>query len=192
MKEKLFEIPIIDSNMTLEEALKIDQKLSAPQEILEKQRIVEVQYFSFDRTLHKGQIVVHVDLVEDVGEAFDIIRKSRFPVFSVIPVAHKKFMWDDKKSMLQNNSSGFNYRTIAKTNRLSNHAFGKAIDINPAINPYMLTGYRFPEDVDYDPTVPGTIIANSPLVAYFKKNGWVWGGEWTDIKDYQHFEKPIV
>lgn len=181
---------IIDSNFTLEEVLRQRQELPAPREVLGRQRILEVTYYSSDGKLHKGQIVVDVDLVAEVKGAFDLIRKTKFPIHSVIPFIDRRFMSEDVRAASLNNSSGFNYRTIAKTNRLSNHAFGRAIDINPAINPLIQGDYRQPKGAEYDPKVPGTIVAEGELVAYFKEKGWGWGGDWTDRKDYMHFEKP--
>ena len=29
------------------------------------------------------------------------------------------------------------------------------------------------------------------VVNYFKSKGWEWGGDWTSLKDYQHFEKDL-
>lgn len=179
---------IIDSNLSLEEVLVQRQQLPAPKEILDRQRILDVTYYSYDKKLHRGQIVVDVDLVSDVKGAFDLIREIKFPVKSVIPLVDRRFMSDDQKSVSLNNSSGFNYRTIAKTNRLSNHAFGRAIDINPAINPYIRDDYRSPPGVEYDPLLPGAIVAEGKIVVYFKKRGWTWGGDWKDRKDYMHFE----
>ncbi|OHA47116.1 MAG: hypothetical protein A3A80_01715 [Candidatus Terrybacteria bacterium RIFCSPLOWO2_01_FULL_44_24] len=182
---------IVDSAFTLEQALKQRQELPVPEEILERQRIVEVLYYSFDDKLHKGQIVVDTSLAVDVKGAFDLIKRIKFPVYSVIPIVDKLFLYDDEKSMSLNNSSGFNYRMIAKTNKLSNHAFGRAIDINPAINPYIREDYRYPEGVEYDSNLPGAMTADGKVVKYFKMHGWAWGGDWTDTKDYMHFEKPI-
>lgn len=25
----------------------------------------------------------------------------------------------------------------------------------------------------------------------FRKHGFIWGGDWKSLKDYQHFEKPV-
>ena len=44
----------------------------------------------------------------------------------------------DHTSMVNNNSSAFCYRTIAGTNKVSNHGKGMAIDINPFYNPHVL------------------------------------------------------
>jgi hypothetical protein len=29
----------------------------------------------------------------------------------------------------------------------------------------------------------------SATVTAFERRGWVWGGRWTSLKDYQHFER---
>lgn len=41
--------------------------------------------------------------------------------------------------MSDNNTSAFNYRTIAGTDRLSKHGQGLAVDINPRYNPCVRT-----------------------------------------------------
>ena len=190
MKEILGEEVIVDSNLSLEEVLKRKQVLPAPQEILARQRILEVFYYSFDKKLHQGQVVMDVDLLKDIEEAFNLIRKIKFPVRSVIPFVDRRFMSEKERADSLNNSSGFIYRTIAGTNKLSTHAFGRAIDINPAINPLIRGDERIPLGAEYDPKVPGTIVADGKLVAYFKEKGWEWGGDWIGLKDYMHFEKP--
>jgi peptidoglycan LD-endopeptidase CwlK len=180
---------IIDSSLRLDQALKLEQEIPAPKEVLDRQRLVDVEYYSFDKKLHRGQIVVDRDLVRNVEDAFDLIKRLRFPIKSVIPIG-SKFATDDKKSTALNNSCGFNYRYIAGTDRLSNHSFGRAIDINPWLNPYIRSDYR--QGGEYNPTTPGTITADSELVQFFKAHGWEWGGDWIDRKDYMHFEKPAV
>lgn len=182
---------IVDSNLTLEDALAQRQELPAPKDVLDLLELAEVEYFSFDGDLHHGQIVVHKDLVTDVKDIFELIKRTNFPIHSVIPMGDLRFLSDDEKSMGANNSSGFCYRTVAKTKRLSNHALGRAIDINPYLNPYIREDYHQPEGVEYDPTLPGAITADGELVAFFKSRGWEWGGDWTDRKDYMHFEKPL-
>ena len=181
--------PIIDSNLTLEEVLRNRQTLPAPQEVLDKQRIIDVSYYSFDGLLDQGQIVVDVDLVTDVKEAFDLIKNTKFPVKSVMPFVDRRLMSEIEKTTSMNNSSAFNYRLIAGTNKLSNHAFGRAFDINPQLNPLIKGNEIQSSTSKYDTKVPGTIGGNEEFVAYLKKHGWEWGGDWTDFKDYMHFEK---
>lgn len=177
---------IIDSNVDFDEAI---AGLSIPQTTLENLRIVDVYYYGFDEKLHKGQLVVHKDVVLDIIEIFEFIRESRFPVEKVIPIS--KYDWSDEKSMKDNNTSAFNYRFISGSRVISNHAAGLAIDINPRQNPYIKNGSSLPLDCMYDTLKAGTISSSSQLVKEFKQRGWSWGGDWKSLKDYQHFEKKL-
>jgi len=184
--------PIIDSNLE-ERAAKAQNPFSVcPEEILSSQVLVSIQYWSFDNRLHRGQIVTHQKLVEDILRVFKEIEKKKFPIQSVIPAADPRFMWDDNVMMKENNTSCFNYRAIEGTTNLSYHAFGCAVDINPRLNPYInKQGIINPTGATYDPEIPGTITENSFLVRLFDSLGWEWGGRWKDSKDWQHFQKQI-
>jgi len=177
---------VIDSNVDFEEAV---NGLSIPKSVLENLRIVDVYYYGFDDKLHKGQLVVHKDVVLNIIEIFEFIRESRFPIDKVVPIS--KYGWSDEKSMQDNNTSAFNYRFISGTRVISNHASGLAIDINPRFNPYVKNGNNLPVNCVYDTTKAGTISSGSQLVKEFKKRGWQWGGDWKSLKDYQHFEKKL-
>jgi len=58
-------------------------------------------------------------------------------------------------------------------------------------NPYIKSGKYLPEESSYDITKPGTITPWSDIVKEFKMRGWIWGGDWKSLKDYQHFEKKL-
>ena len=189
MAETLSNGVIVDSSFTLEKALSLRQAIEPPREVLDRLGIVDVTYYSFDDKLHQGQVVMDKDLLADVKGASDLMTQTRFPVFSVIPSMERSFMTDEQKAKTVNNSIGFSYRKVAGTDRLSNHSFGRAIDINPEINPYIKGEYSY--GLDYDPAKPGTLTKDSVIVQYFKNRGWIWGGDWTDRKDYMHFEKPL-
>jgi hypothetical protein len=92
--------------------------------------------------------------------------------------------------MEANNTSSFNYREVTGGGRLSNHAYGRAVDINTFFNPYVKGSIVLPRGATYDPKVAGTFTAESRLVREFLRLGWAWGGNWTSPRDYQHFEKP--
>ena len=177
---------IIDSEIEFEEAV---SGKSIPQSIIENLRLINVYYFGFDERLHKGQLVAHKDVVLDLIEIFEFIRETKFPVAKVIPISN--YSWSDEQSMLDNNTSSFNYRYISGTRVISNHASGLAIDINPSLNPYIKNGNTLPSNCKYDTSKPGTITAESQLVIEFKSRGWQWGGNWKSLKDYQHFEKSL-
>lgn len=185
--------PIIDSAMTEKEAFDgLDPK--CPDDIRKRQRLVTVKYFSTDGRVHQGQLVLDAELVDDIERVFALALKDKFPIRSVIPIADRRFRkdgrWDDELSMEADNTSAFNYREVTGGGRLSNHAYGRAVDINTFENPYMKGGTVLPHGAAYDPKVAGTFTAESPLVREFLRLGWAWGGNWSDRKDYQHFEKP--
>ena len=177
---------VIDSDIDFDEAV---AGQNIPQSVLDNLRLVNVYYYGFDDKIHKGQLVVHKDIVLDMIEIFELIRESRFPIGKVIPIS--KYGWSDEKSMEDNNTSAFNYRFISGSRVISNHAAGLAIDINPALNPYIKNGNSLPENCIYDTTKAGTILSDSELVKEFKRRGWQWGGDWKSLKDYQHFEKKL-
>jgi len=184
--------PIIDSDISLSEAL----RKPSPPEFKEKQRLIDVLYYSFDGKIHKGQIVIDERLVGDIQEVFRVALEDKFPITSVIPVSHVRFFkngkWnEDDQSMLSNNTSAFNYRLVTGGNYLSKHAYGFAIDINPVQNPYIKGDIILPPDAVYDTHKPGMLAYDSPVVRTFIRLGWTWGGNWKSLKDYQHFEKVL-
>jgi len=177
---------IIDSEYNLLEAL---EGISVPYSIRKNLELVTVTYYGFDDKLHQGQLIVHKNVAPEIKEIFDEIRKIKFPIEKVIPLA--RYNWSDDESMKDNNTSAFNHRYISGTRILSMHAKGLAIDINPEQNPYIKNDVISPPDAEYNPEVKGTITANSKIVKLFKSKGWTWGGNWTSLKDYQHFQKEL-
>ena len=185
---------IIDSYMSHEEVF-LNIVPDCPREIIDAQEVVDVEYFGMDGELHRGQLVLDRRLVDDVQEVFALSKEIKFPIERVVPASDLEFFrngkWDDEVLMDKNITSSFNYRTIAGLKKLSHHARGWAIDINPRLNPYIHNGITEPEGATYDTTQPGTLTPEHPVTLKFKKLGWVWGGDWTSIEDYQHFEKDL-
>ena len=177
---------IVDSDLKFEEAL---SGQNIPANVKSKLELVTVFYYGFDDNLHKGQLLVHKDVAQDLKEIFDFIFETKFPIEKVVPIS--KYKWSDAESMKDNNTSSFNYRFVSGSRILSMHANGMAIDINPKLNPYVKNGTPMPVDAVYDTSARGTINASSELVKEFKKRGWTWGGDWKSLKDYQHFQKNI-
>jgi hypothetical protein len=175
---------IKDCNFTLAQALK---GTKAPKEILNNLTIVTVTYYSFDGRQHSGQLVIHKALANDIKTIFQKISDKRFPVSKVIPVS--KYNWVDTLSMNDNNTSCFNYRKISGAKALSKHSYGRAIDINPFLNPRIKNGKSEPYNAKYIAGKPGVFSRNNVIVNEFIKLGWKWGGNWKLSKDYQHFEK---
>jgi peptidoglycan LD-endopeptidase CwlK len=173
-----------DSNVSLDEAL---SGIDIPPRIKSLLTIVNVYYYSFDGRLHRGQIVINKYLAKDIEDIFSLIKERKFPVKKVVPVF--KYNWNDIASMEDNNTSAFNYRIVKGTKKLSEHAKGRAIDINPGQNPQVKNGLITPKGSLYRINLPGTISDTSFIVKFFLGKGWRWGGDWKHLKDYQHFEK---
>jgi peptidoglycan LD-endopeptidase CwlK len=175
---------VIDSRLTFEEAV---SGMDFPENIKEKLVLTDVLYYSFDGRIHQGQLLIHKEVENDIIEVFDIILNLKFPVAKVIPIS--EYNWNDSLSMADNNTSAFNFRKIKGTGVLSSHSTGRAVDINPLLNPQIRKGETIPHISQYDPEKPGTFLRRSPIVQAFIDRGWQWGGNWKSTKDYQHFEK---
>lgn len=74
--------------------------------------------------------------------------------------------------------ASYAWRAIAQTRRLSSHAFGIAIDLNPDKGPYwQWSGGPH----------PGKDAYPSEIVEIFERHGFIWGGKWHHY-DMMHFE----
>ena len=175
---------IIDCNYTFEESIK---GIEIPLKIIDQLTLVEVEYYSFDEKLHRGQLVINQKAEKDILEIFNFIKESRFRIEKVIPSV--KYNWNDEASMNDNNTVAFNYRKVKGSKVISSHSYGMAIDINPLQNPHIKGNAIIPKKGKYDINTQGTILRESNLLKEFVKRGWQWGGRWTSSKDYQHFEK---
>lgn len=159
----------------------------------EQLRRVDLNYLGFDGQTHRGQLVVHTDLVAEVITIFEQLNRLGYPVEKIQTVDHFPDA-DDELSMEANNTSAFNCRRIPGTDDWSLHAYGRAIDVNPLINPCLYaSGYFEPQNaaayLDRSRTDPGLLHDGDPAERVFTDRGWQWGGYWR-TPDYQHFERP--
>ena len=99
-------------------------------------RRVEVDYVGFDGQTHRGELIVHQDLVADVVAIFEQLHRLRYPITKMRTVDHYPGA-DDELSMEDNNSSAFNCRPMPSGRSWSLHAFGRAVDLNPLLNPFI-------------------------------------------------------
>lgn len=165
---------------------------------LSELRYVTLLYHGTDGKTHKGEIICNKAIADDLVEIFSELYKAKYPIESVRLV--DEFDADDETSMTANNTSCFNYRTVAGQNKISSHGYGLAIDINPLYNPYVKKRKDGSSFVQPEAGAPYTVRSkNFPMkidrndLCYklFKQHGFTWGGDWTSLKDYQHFEKTI-
>lgn len=151
-------------------------------------RYVTVTYRGFDGATATGELVVHADVAESVVAVFGELFALGYPVRSMRLV--DDFGGDDDASMAADNTSAFNCRPISRGTGWSEHAYGRAIDLNPVENPYVRDGLVLPPaGVPYAsrPEVPGVLHAGDAVVRAFAAHGWRWGGDWSSPVDYQHF-----
>ena len=165
-----------------------DPDLPCPPEIVTQLEVLVLPYRDFQDCEHWGQLVVHKRIAERVKTIFRELLRQRFPIGSMVPIA--TFAWDDARSMAANNTSGFNYRYIKGKKKLSDHAYGLAIDINPLLNPCISEDGVEPQGAWYAPWLPGTIAPDSEIVRLFHEHGFLWGGAWDEPLDLHHFYMP--
>lgn len=158
-------------------------------------RYLTITHYNFEHLPATGEIICSVAIADDLLDIFETLFHQKYEIEKVRLIDY--YDADDEKSMADNNSSAFNFRTIAGTNVLSNHSTGMAIDINPLYNPYVKrtengllvspeVGKPF---VDRLLSFPHKLDHDDICVKEFLKHGFVWGGDWEHAKDYQHFEK---
>ena len=152
-------------------------------------RLVTLTYWGFDGLPRDGQLVVNRDAVRPIVRVMHVLYDAHFPIRRMVLV--DRYGADDDRSMAADNTSAFNCRPVEGTTRWSQHAYGRAIDINPVENPYVLgnhvsppAGRRF---ANRSKNARGMIHAGDAVVSAFAAVGWSWGGYWHSPRDYQHF-----
>jgi len=151
-------------------------------------RLLTVTHWGFDGQVHRGRLVVHRDAAGQVMGAMRTLYRERFPIRRMRLI--DAYGADDRRSMAADNTSAFNCRFVAGTSRWSEHAYGRAIDVNPVENPYVSdSGYVSPPAgapfAERRPHRRGMVGARA--VRAFAAVGWEWGGNWAWPKDFQHF-----
>lgn len=177
----------------IEKILGVSWKENAPVK-LEELSCIYVTYWGFDEIEHVGEMIVHKKIAQEVTEIFKELYEARFPIEKIMLI--DEYDANDDLSMADNNSSAFCSREVTgKKGVFSQHSYGAAIDINPIQNPYIKGDIILPEEgsiyIDRSNVRKGMIIKGDVCYNAFKSRGWIWGGEWSSLKDYQHFQKKI-
>jgi len=153
--------------------------------------LLKISYINMEGETKTGELVVDKNLSEEVVDIFEEIYNCKFPIEKMITIDY--YNCNDDKSMEDNNTSAFNYRMVSGSRKLSDHSYGRAIDINPLLNPYIRKRDIQPKNgekyVDRTQNEKGMIHQEDCVVKAFKSRGWQWGGDWKYSKDYQHFYK---
>lgn len=163
-------------------------------------RYLKVLHYNFSGQIQVGEMIVNKSIAEDVLSIFEELFACGYQIQSMHLIDN---YWtgdpddSDTASIDANNTSAFCYRPITNGSKLSNHAYGLAIDINPQQNPYVSYSSGSPKWYhenanDYiarDTGLPHVITHEDAAFLIFQKYGFTWGGDWNNPKDYQHFEK---
>jgi len=157
------------------------EKLEDTKEDIEKSIVtVNILYKNYEGKDTTGQIEVHKDIKNNIELVFKDLYEIEFPINMV----DKSYGRDDEDIILDNITTGYNFRYVKGTTKLSKHARGYAIDLNPKVNPAK------PSQMShvYDESInTGKITDN--IVNIFKNRGFKWGGEiFGNFLDLHHFE----
>jgi len=138
---------------------------------------------------HDGRIVVRDTAADAVVAAFHTMFDAGYPIDRIEPV--DAFGGDDDTSMAADNTSGFNCRPVTSGTAWSRHAYGNAVDVNPLYNPWVKGRRVEPPEaapwVDRTSDDPHVIHRGDAVVRAFAAVGWGWGGDFHNLKDWQHF-----
>ncbi len=163
-------------------------------------RYVKLLHYNFNHELQVGELIVAADLQSDYIGIFTELFVAEYEIQSMY-LPDNYWTGDptttDSASIDVNNTSCFMYRPATGSSKLSKHSYGRAIDINPQQNPYVSYASGSPvwshenanDYIDRTTGLPHVITEQDVCYQIFTKYGFTWGGAWTNIKDYQHFQK---
>lgn len=189
-----FAVPIPDTVFALMRGKSYKTGCTVPRSSLRYLRCLHVDK---DGHIIVGEMVVNKKLADDVLDIFYKLYEAKYPIERMRLVDY----WDadDERAMRANNSSSFNFRFVSHTTKVSKHGKGLAIDLNTLYNPYhkqLKSGKQVTEPatgrpyLDRTKKFPYKIVKGDLCYRLFKAKGFVWGGDWKNSKDYQHFELP--
>jgi len=158
-------------------------------------RYLRLLHRNADGQVQRGEMVVNRQIAERVVRVFRRLYEANYRIERMVLV--DDYDANDERSMQANNTSAFNFRFVKGTRRVSKHGRGLAIDINPRYNPCVkgqkvepANGRNYAYNRDKR-TFKYKIDRNDPAYRLFKAEGFSWGGDWKNSKDYQHFEYNV-
>ena len=164
-------------------------------------RYLKMLHVNFDGDYQVGEMIVNKSVSDEVLGIFKSLFSDGYQIYSMYLIDN---FWEknagtaDWNSIEANNTSCFCYRAATGGSKLSKHALGRAIDINPQQNPYVTfkdgkAQYSHKNAADYATNRSSkkahVITTSDKAYKLFNKKGWTWGGSWSSPKDYQHFQK---
>lgn len=163
----------------------------------EELRYLSIRYLNFEGSQETGELICSNLIADDLLEIFYELYLASYPIGKIKLI--DEYQADDDLSCADNNTSCFNYRVVEGSKKLSKHALGLAIDINPVYNPYVtypdgqirITPVGSEIYADRTQDFPYKIDESDLCYQLFMSHGFTWGGNWNTLKDYQHFQKSF-
>jgi hypothetical protein len=159
-------------------------------------RVLTVPAWGFDGRPYRGRLVVDARYASPLAEVFRRLYALRFPIRDLTLDAN--YGARRERARHPDASGSFECRQAVPspctggsgTGTWSNHAYGRAVDLNPVENPYVGCGMsrdRLARSYMQRGNVrPGMVTP--AVVQAFASIGWQWGGSWSgSTKDYMHF-----
>ncbi|MEV7430802.1 M15 family metallopeptidase [Nocardioides sp. NPDC092400] len=154
---------------------------------------LRVAFRGFEGDRHTGELLVAADAADDLAGVFGDLWRAGFPLEQLTITPRSAL--DAPPTGDGNGTGAFVCRPVTGGTSYSEHAYGRAVDVNPFQNPYLrdLPAGRvvLPElasaYLDRDDVRPGMVTPDGPVVRAFARIGWAWGGDYRSLKDYQHF-----
>lgn len=130
-------------------------------------RYVRLSFRGFDGRAHTGELVVHREAAPRVVRAFRALYAQRFPIEQMrLPTTADL---RDRPTGDGSNTAAFVCRNKRGQTRLSSHASGTAVDVNPFHNPLVRRDLVLPELAgayrDRSWVRPGMLLPGSPPCA---------------------------
>lgn len=152
-------------------------------------RYVTVGFRGFDGRAHTGELLVHRSVATDVVTVFRRLFRAGWPIEEMRITGPADLVAPATGD--GNDTSAFVCRPVRGSTAWSQHAYGRAIDVNPFHNPYVRGGTVLPElaraYTRRTRDVPGMNTPGSAPVLAFRSVGWGWGGDYRSLKDWMHF-----
>lgn len=152
-------------------------------------RWVRLTFWGFDGRRHTGELLVNKDSAGAMVRVFGQLYAARFPLEEMRITRADEI--DAEPTGDGNNTSAFTCKPLRGSTTWSEHAKGRAVDVNPFQNPYVKGDALIPElasaYTDRARRDPGVIHPGDAVTQAFASVGWSWGGNWQHSKDYMHF-----
>jgi hypothetical protein len=159
-------------------------------------RLLTVAHWNFRGHRETGRLIVNKSAAAGLERVFGRLYKLHFPIHHMRlgdfygPVRDRPRDADVSASFECRQAVPSPCPGAGGARSWSNHAYGLAVDLNPAENPYVGCGEtRDPRTRPYrNRSHHRRGMVTRRVIGAFASIGWGWGGAWTgNTKDYMHF-----